>query len=659
MLLSDNETKLDMLNNRAIAKTVVSLIKDSKKAPISIGIHGDWGAGKSSVLKMIEEEIGKDNSDGVHIKCIWFNGWRYQGLEDSKSALMGAIITELEKDETIVVKAKDIFKKLWKNINWISTAKNAGKIALSVASGTAPLAIINSVFDVLKSGVSDNDKIASSIDTIGGFLKEAKVFEDTSSNKEFSEFQKNFDELLSRTNITKLVVLIDDLDRCLPNVAIEVLEAMRLFMFNEKTAFIIAADEIMIKYSVKKHFPEIVHEVDQKEIPTDYGFSDKYLEKLIQVPFRIPRLGILEAKLYIMMLLVGSRIDDNTAEYRKLVDEAIAKLKTPWKVEDFTIIELQNILGDKFDEVKTEIEIAMHIRDVLAANTSGNPRKIKRFVNMLLLRFTIAKERGFDESFKIGILAKMMLAEYYFGAFYRDMALHLNAEGKCIEMGHYILSHQGDSSQDKVNEEKSDKVPTIDEKTKGDKEYTRKNNPKTTSVNKDDDWFEKGAPIEWVLMKPDLSNEDLRPYYFASKENEDFFFDKTVDDKIREIVLTLMAQSMAIASRIDDIKALSADEADKVYDLVIEKIFAQDSWDKKPNGIDGLVALVENHQRLRGKLLIFIKGVDVSRAGIWIVNGWNKALPKDSVEGQQLKQYFDSLSEKEGVNTRIKQALKV
>ena len=58
MILSDNETKVDLLNNEAIAKTIVSLIKDSKEQPISIGIHGDWGAGKSRSILVSDLTVG-------------------------------------------------------------------------------------------------------------------------------------------------------------------------------------------------------------------------------------------------------------------------------------------------------------------------------------------------------------------------------------------------------------------------------------------------------------------------------------------------------------------------------------------------------------------------------------------------------------------------
>ena len=123
MILSDNETKVDLLNNEAIAKTIVSLIKDSKEQPISIGIHGDWGAGKSSILEMVENEVKTSATEsGKKYACIRFNGWKHQGFEDSKVALMSSIISELEKKEKLGAKAGEILKKLWRNINWMSVA---------------------------------------------------------------------------------------------------------------------------------------------------------------------------------------------------------------------------------------------------------------------------------------------------------------------------------------------------------------------------------------------------------------------------------------------------------------------------------------------------------------------------------------------------------
>ncbi len=296
MILSDNETKVDLLNNEAIAKTIVSLIKESKDQPISIGIHGDWGAGKSSILEMVEDEVKNVSEDSTKkYLCIRFNGWRHQGFEDSKAALMSSIVSELEGKEKLSPKAKGILKKLWKNINWMSIAKTVGKTALGISTGTAPITLLSSALDTLKSTVTTKEGIDGAIDSIGGFLKEAKITENTSSNKEFSEFKKNFTDLLEDANIVKLIVLIDDLDRCLPDVAINTLEAVRLFMFTERTAFVIAADENIIRYAVKKHFPDATSE---NNINTGDTFTNRYLEKLIQVPFRIPALGEVEAYIH-------------------------------------------------------------------------------------------------------------------------------------------------------------------------------------------------------------------------------------------------------------------------------------------------------------------------------------------------------------------------
>ena len=119
-----------------------------------------------------------------------------------------------------------------------------------------------------------------------------------------------------------------------------------------------------------------------------------------------------------------------------------------------------------------------------------------------------------------------------------------------------------------------------------------------------------------------------------------------------------MSKEMAIAGHRDDISALTPDEADKVFDLVTEKVYEQNNWSKKPKGIDGLITLTEIHQNLSEKLLSFIKGIDTTKAGIWLISGWVKAFHKGSEQERQLKEYIDSLSEKEGVSEAIKLALK-
>ena len=333
MILSDNETKVDLLNNKAIAKTIVSIIKDSKES-VSIGVHGDWGAGKSSILAMVEGEVAeaakKKEEKPFRATCVRFNGWQHQGFEDSKIALMSAIVSQLvELAEKHPVKegtrkVKDIAKNLWKNINWLSVAKQVGAVGFSLATGTAPITIITKAFELLKGHADSQEHVEAAIGTIGEYIKKAAVSEDTSTLKEFNEFRKNFKDLLKEAEIEKLVVIIDDLDRCLPTVAIETLEAVRMFMFMEETAFVIGADEIMIRYAVKKHFPDMERE---KGVNIGVDFASKYLEKLIQVPFRIPALGPVESQLYTTLLLIGSKTDVPEKSYNELVNVSLEKLK--------------------------------------------------------------------------------------------------------------------------------------------------------------------------------------------------------------------------------------------------------------------------------------------------------------------------------------------
>ncbi len=608
MILSDNETKVDMLNNRAIAKTVVELINESKERPISIGVHGDWGAGKSSILEMVEDEFQSTDK----IECIKFNGWKHQGFEDAKIALMSSIVSSLIEKRKLSQVCADKIQRVWKSINWLSVAKTAGNVAFSAATGVPPIGLITNAFDMLKGNLSDPEKIQSTVESLGAFLTDSKVMEDISMTKEFDEFQKSFTELLEASSIKKLVVLIDDLDRCLPEVTIETLEAVRLFMFSNSTAFVIAADETMIEYAVRRHFPDLT---DSDNNNLGMEFSKRYLEKLIQVPFRLPVLGEIESEMYIKMLLIGSKLEEGSKEFTRLLTMSVDKMKKPWKNQGLTIAELNEALQSKYELIIGEITIATQISSILARNTNGNPRKIKRFINMLLLRKKIADARGYGDEVELPYLAKIMLAESFFDEFYEDIASQTNDFGYCDvikELESEVLNLGNQS-------EKNEKKDVIPEENQPEEKITSliKNNPKVA------EWAKNDSITKWVMTEPRLGEKDLRPYFFACKENQDYFFDQIKSEKLRIILDKLMSTSMNIASVRDEVKGLTSEDAKIVFDILSSKIMAQSNILNKPNGIEGIISLVTLHQDLQMDLVGLIEMFDAKSVGVWICNGWN------------------------------------
>src|SRR3981189_2243267 len=131
MILPDNETRIDLLNNKAIAATVIRLLRAQHSHPVTIGVHGDWGAGKSSVLEMIE--AGLSGSDDM--LCLKFNGWRFQGFEDAKIALIEGIVTGLIEKRPLLTKATTVVKDLFKRIDLLKAAKHVGGLAFTAFTG--------------------------------------------------------------------------------------------------------------------------------------------------------------------------------------------------------------------------------------------------------------------------------------------------------------------------------------------------------------------------------------------------------------------------------------------------------------------------------------------------------------------------------------------
>ncbi|KDC50406.1 KAP family P-loop NTPase fold protein, partial [Pseudoalteromonas fuliginea] len=283
MLWPDNESKVDLLNYQAISSAIIKLLSDTSRLPVSVGVHGDWGAGKSSILAMLENSYQDDETT----VCIRFNSWLFQGLEDAQTALMQQITSDLIKKRGKIEGFKQQANDFLDRIDWFKSFKTVANWGATAFSGIPTPSTIQDVslgLDKLKESVTSlsKDDIESGLTALQGAIGKPKAKRVV---KEISDFRNEYNKLLKAAKIERLVVLVDDLDRCLPETAIATLEAMKLFLFMPNTAFIVAADETMIEYSVRRHFPKLSEEVGGA------AYTRNYLEKLIQVPFRIPALS--------------------------------------------------------------------------------------------------------------------------------------------------------------------------------------------------------------------------------------------------------------------------------------------------------------------------------------------------------------------------------
>ena len=609
MILTDNETKVDLLNNEAIAKTIIELLREKPDHPVTIGVHGDWGAGKSSVLEMIEAGF----SDKEDVLCLKFNGWRFQGFEDAKIALIEGIVTGLVDKRPAMTKAASAVKDVFNRIDWLKVAKRAGGLAVTAFTGIPTLDQISAIVGTLEGMFADPGKLATkenltfAIDGVKSMLKPAET---KNVPEEVEAFRKAFDKLLKDAGVKQLIVLIDDLDRCLPDTAIETLEAIRLFVFTARTAFVVAADEAMIEYAVRKHFPDLPETTG----PRDYARN--YLEKLIQVPFRIPALGETETRIYVTLLLTGAEIGDADADYAKLITAARERLKRPWENVGLDAATVKTALGMKADKANNALTLSDQIGPILASGTKGNPRQIKRFLNTLLLRERTATARGFGADITLPVLAKLMLAERFIPRLFEQIAFVAAVHPKGI-------------CEDLESLEKGLAAEGANVKGDGKAAADARKGPNATEAAASAlesavlaEWKSSDTVRDWALVQPSLSGIDLRPYLFVTKDKKDYFGPVSVLGHLASVVEKLFGGKMTVQAYETELKQLVQAEADKVFEAVRTKIMGTGAFETMPAGVDGLIVLVKAQPGLQSKLLDFLEALPSSKCGPWAVRGW-------------------------------------
>ena len=111
---TDNASKIDMLFYKPYAEIVSDIAIETDIDPLTIGILGLWGAGKSTLLNLIEQHYKE--KDGII--CVTINAWMFESYEDAKSAIMEALLRELE-ERIPAEETKKKFRALLKKIDFL------------------------------------------------------------------------------------------------------------------------------------------------------------------------------------------------------------------------------------------------------------------------------------------------------------------------------------------------------------------------------------------------------------------------------------------------------------------------------------------------------------------------------------------------------------
>ena len=634
MLIPDHETAVDLLNYQSMSTTISRLLHKNREKPVTIGIHGSWGAGKSSILKMIEEDL----SGGEDTLCILFNGWTFQGFDDAKIVLIETIVEELRRKRGNIEKVKELSGNLFKRLDWLKATKKLSGYALTATTGIPSIEVMSNASSLLENGLSglknicqgsgniEAGEIENTITSAAALLKSPPPL---SVPEAMHHFRKEFEELLKEAKITQLIILIDDLDRCLPKTAIETLEAIRLFLFVPKSAFIVAADEAMIEYSVKQHFPDLPHTHEST------SYARNYLEKLIQVPFRIPSMGAQETKTYVTLLLVQNVVGENDEGFKGLLEKAKAGMIRPWDAKPLELVDVKTVSTSKKSELAQAYLIGQQIGEKLAEGTSGNPRQIKRFLNSMLLRKEIADALGYGREIDEEVLAKLMLAEMAHKDFYD-------------ELSRIVLNSPTGMAGDLIWLEDETKIKKNDKKSK--KEDEPKDVPE--HVKK---WLDQIHIKSWASISPKLSEIDLRPYVFVARDKRLTVAEGGSLDALGELKSIISKSSINARKEESRIENLSPSDAERLFNGLREDILKEGLLDE-PKAFEGIRLVVKHHRKHQSSLLHCVSNIDTKKLGPWIIKGWEGILTtEESLRGHN--ELLEKLAKQDG-NPFTKQAAK-
>ena len=309
---SDEPSEEDLLK-RAPFSRALARIPHSASPPVVVGVLGEWGTGKSTVLYQIRSELAADN----RISLVWFDPWLHQADDQPVLALLHCTIEQLGLEQR---------RHLRRRLRVISSTLGATAFRLATRGS----------FSEVTRSIEKYDK--------------ANFNERAEAVRIREHFESLIREALAAKKTELLVIFIDDLDRCDPDKILSLLEALKLYLNLPFCIFYVAVAPEVVRLGVATRYKEL--HVDERS----------YLDKVVQLPFELPRLSHSAIEGYV----------------RDLIPSDLAYTK--------------GLLADTLDP---------------------NPRAIKRFINVFEVHHTLAGEVLTAAEYEPAVLAALLLLQSY------------------------------------------------------------------------------------------------------------------------------------------------------------------------------------------------------------------------------------------------------
>lgn len=317
---TDEASAEDRLNRQQFAQAFARL-GENCQTPLVVGIFGTWGVGKTSFMRLIEANLDQEKA-----LPLWFDPWMHQFDENPVVALAHTLVNALDP-------------------KWLQEGKKL-LVAIANAFGSALLKVVTGL---KPQDIYDFQKIYEE----EGFLaRDVRV--------RLRDYFEKLVEMAREGKSLRLVFFIDDLDRCLPEEALKVLEALKLYLNLEGCVYFLGVDREALEHCIKHRYQDLpLSGVD-------------YLDKMVQLPFYLP------------------------------------------------VIDPEQMGGFVDELLPSDLK---ECREILVQCLGHNPRQVKRFINNLVLHHYLAREPGIPD-YRPRVLALLLLLQLLTPPLYRRVAAH-------------------------------------------------------------------------------------------------------------------------------------------------------------------------------------------------------------------------------------------